>query len=65
MSPETAVAAERRKMFTDSYVKQKLMLVAIDEAHCIHEWLVLYMCAVRCIHLFVGVWNLERFQAYR
>ena len=40
MSPETAVSAEWRKMFDSAYVKQQLVLVAIDEAHCIPEWLV-------------------------
>ena len=36
MLPETAVAAEWRKVFTNTYVKLKLTLIAVDEAHCIH-----------------------------
>ena len=40
MSPETAVSTEWRKVFTHSYVKQHLVLICIDEAHCISEWLV-------------------------
>ena len=40
MSPEVVVAAKWRDVFTDPYVKQHLVLVAVDEAHCIHEWLV-------------------------
>ena len=35
MSPEIAVAAEWRKVFTNAYVKLKLTLIAVDEAHCI------------------------------
>ena len=38
MLPETAVAAEWRKVFTNTYVKLKLTLIAVDEAHCIHVW---------------------------
>ena len=44
MSPETAVAAEWRRVFTNAYVKLKLALIAIDEAHCITEWSASYVC---------------------
>ena len=37
MSPETAVTNPWRTVFTSA----NLALVAIDEAHCIAEWLVL------------------------
>ena len=56
MSPEVAVAAEWRKVFMDPYVKQHLVLIAVDEAHCIPEWLVLnlhWFClsyVLTCMH---------------
>lgn len=40
MSPETATTQPWRDIFTASYVKENLVLVAIDEAHCISEWFV-------------------------
>ena len=49
MSPEVAVAAKWRDMFTDPYVKQHLVLVAVDEAHCIHEWLVSMVTGNNCV----------------
>ena len=45
MSPEIAVSGEWRKMFDSAYVKQQLVLIAIDEAHCIPEWLVM-LCLI-------------------
>ena len=61
MSPETAVAAEWRKVFTNAYVKLKLTLIAVDEAHCITEWSAscmctygLYLCMLCCIHVYRG-----------
>ena len=38
MSPETAVDQSCRSMFESPYFQQHLVLVAIDEAHLIHEW---------------------------
>ena len=66
MSPETAVAANWRKLFAHTYIKQKLVLVAIDEAHCIPEWLVhntLIVLKSGCpltLCLYLGVWTSER-----
>ena len=40
MSPEVAVGMEMRKVLAEPHIKQTLMLVAVDEAHCIPEWLV-------------------------
>ena len=40
MSPEVAVSSEWRKMVDSDVVKQQLVLVAVDEAHCTPEWLV-------------------------
>ncbi len=40
MSPETAICPPWRGVFTAEYVKKHLALVAIDEAHCIVDWLV-------------------------
>lgn len=39
MSPETAVSNPWRGFFS-SELANKLALVAVDEAHCVHEWLV-------------------------
>ena len=61
MSPEMAVAAEWRNMFTNPYVQQQLMLITIDEAHCIHEWLVSIVLdneynvvcnVIKCVHIY-------------
>ena len=40
MSPEIAISPHWRALFTADYVKKQLALVAIDEAHCIVDWLV-------------------------
>lgn len=32
--------AEWRKMFSDPKVNGKIAVVAVDEAHCISEWLI-------------------------
>jgi superfamily II DNA helicase RecQ len=39
MAPETAVSSVWRELFSVSMFKQHLAVVAIDEAHCITEWL--------------------------
>ena len=39
MSPEMAVQSHWRNIFQILYFKRNLALVAVDEAHCIHEWL--------------------------
>ena len=39
MSPEIATTAPWRDLFIAPYVKKHLVLVAVDEAHCIEEWL--------------------------
>ncbi len=40
MSPETVVSAPWRQFFTTPFAKQHLVLVAVDEANCITDWLV-------------------------
>lgn len=40
MSPENAISPPWRGVFSSGYVKEHLALVAIDEAHCIVDWLV-------------------------
>lgn len=40
MSPEVATTHPWRSVFEIEHVKRNLALVAIDEAHCICEWLV-------------------------
>ena len=43
MSPKTAISSQWHAVFIADYVKEHLALVAIDEAHCIVDWLVLYL----------------------
>ena len=45
---EIDVSAEWRKVFDSANVKQHLVLIAIHEAHCISEWLVL-LCLITSI----------------
>ena len=40
MSPEIATASPWREMFSSEYFKKYLFMIAVDEAHCITEWLV-------------------------
>lgn len=40
MSPEVAIAQPWRNVFMSPSLKQNLVLVSVDEAHCICEWLV-------------------------
>jgi len=39
MSPETAVDPPWRELFSKPVFQQNAVMVAVDEAHCIHEWL--------------------------
>ena len=39
MSPEIAVRPPWRNIFSTPFFKEHLTLVAVDEAHCIPEWL--------------------------
>ena len=39
MSPETAVKPPWRELFSNTLFQRNGVMVAIDEAHCIHEWL--------------------------
>ena len=41
ISPEAATTRPWRKVFAETYFKSNLILLAVDEAHCITEWLVL------------------------
>jgi superfamily II DNA helicase RecQ len=40
LSPELAVHSPWRNMFQTAHFKKHLALIAVDEAHCIPEWLV-------------------------
>ena len=40
MSPETATIRPWRNLFGERYYRVHLVLLAIDEAHCVYEWLV-------------------------
>ena len=39
MSPETSVKPPWRELFSNTLFQQNGVMVAIDEAHCIYEWL--------------------------
>ena len=41
MSPESVQVREWRSVLSSEVLKERLVLVAVDEAHCISEWLVL------------------------
>ena len=47
MSPETIVLPEWRRLLAEPALQHKVCMVAIDEAHCIHEWLV-YVPYTQC-----------------
>ena len=40
MAPETATTKPWFTMFSDNYIKKHLVLVPVDEAHCISDWFV-------------------------
>lgn len=46
MSPECAVKKPWCTLFSTPYAKKTLVLVAIDEAHCVLQWLVLLQSTV-------------------
>ena len=41
MSPETLQVREWRSVLSGEVFKEQIVVVAVDEAHCISEWLVL------------------------
>lgn len=45
VSPETAQSTDWKLMFTDHELKGKISLIAVDEAHCISEWLIIINCS--------------------
>ena len=46
MSPETATTAPWKQLYNEPFIKQHLVMIAIDEAHCIYEWLVSNLLAL-------------------
>jgi superfamily II DNA helicase RecQ len=40
MSPETLQVREWRSVLSDEMFRKQIVVVAVDEAHCISEWLV-------------------------
>ena len=38
MSPEVSLSLPMNMFFSARYVKRNLVLVAVDEAHCITDW---------------------------
>lgn len=47
MSPETVQQKAWREVLSGPIMKERLVCVAIDEAHCVAEWLVieLHVCS--------------------
>ena len=45
MAPETAVSSPWRYIFSTALFQRNLVLVAIDKAYCISEWLVQHTCS--------------------
>ena len=43
MSPETATSTPWRNVFGEQYYRSNLCSIAVDESHCIVEWLVKLM----------------------
>ena len=39
MAPETAICLRWRAAFSTPVLKERLAMVAVDETHCISEWL--------------------------
>lgn len=58
VSPETILSTEWRDLLSDSTVKRRIVMVAVDEAHCISE------CVVPC-HNLVLVCTLNRGDNFR
>lgn len=40
MSPETVASPEWRQLLAEPALQHRVCMVAIDEAHCVYEWLV-------------------------
>ena len=51
MSPECAIKPPWRLIYSTPYGKDNIVLVAVDEAHCIEDWLVtVYVTYSTCIY---------------
>ena len=57
MSPETATTHPWCKMFSNNYVKKHLVLIAVDEAHCISDWSVKGQFLVACEYMNMFVYR--------
>ena len=58
MSPETLQVREWRSVLSGEEFKTQVVLVAVDEAHCISEWLVRVsakcsLSSICTLHVFV------------
>ena len=42
MSPELAISSSCHTLFSKSHIKKNLALVAIDEVHCVLDWLLIF-----------------------
>ena len=52
MSPEMAVCKPWSQFFSTPFAKKHLILVAVDEAHCITDWLAgNSMCIATVVYL--------------
>ena len=67
ISPESATSKPWRGLFSSAVFRTNLVLLAIDEAHCISEWYVLYalyrvnffMLVMILLGVQIFVWHLE------
>lgn len=65
MFPETAVKPPWRELFSKNLFQQCAVMVGIDEAHCIHEWLenVHFITIITRVHvphyIVQGTWLLD------
>ena len=53
MSPETATPSPWKQLCKEKCFNQHLVLIAIDEAHCIHEWSVSILSNLSLLELLV------------
>ena len=43
MSPEWAISSSCHTLFSKPHIKKNLALVAIDEVHCVLDWLLIFL----------------------
>ena len=54
MSPESLLCVlQWREMFRNKVYEKNLIAIAVDEAHCVEQWLVTLMLLRKCIIFFL------------